>query len=325
MQEPFPVLTYLYLNVSLDGGSTPVLPANFLGGSAPCLRTIHLRNIPFPAIPLLLLSASGLVQLELRNIPLTGYISPEAMVASLAALPKLEIFVIEFRSATSRPDLILPPPVTRTVLPSLTYFEFQGASEYLEDLVARIDGPQLDRIFTIYLNLVDIEVAQLSRFINRSVGPELDPDKLAHFAFYSTGVGLAVYNHACPNHRLIWNSVICGGTNWQVSQIAQVLSRISAAFSNVVHLKLGTGLNGGRQLEGTDDVEWLLLPPPILHHVTAEMIAEVLPSLDLICIEGQRASSIEKFVTGRRVSGRPVTITNTEMEFSRRLKSYVRK
>ncbi|KAH9163255.1 hypothetical protein EDB89DRAFT_575917 [Lactarius sanguifluus] len=206
MQEPFPVLTYL--DVSLGGGSAPVLPANFLGGSAPCLRTIHLRDIPFPALPSLLLSASDLVKLELRNIPPTGYISPEAMVASLAALPRLEIFVIEFRSATSRPDQILPPPVIRTVLPSLTYFEFQGASEYLEDLVARIDGPQLDHIFTIYLKFVDIQVAQLSRFINRSVGPDLDPDKLAHFVFYSTGVGLAVYNHAYspgtqPNFRCV--------------------------------------------------------------------------------------------------------------------------
>ncbi|KAH9011769.1 hypothetical protein EDB85DRAFT_2159650 [Lactarius pseudohatsudake] len=95
-------------------------------------------------------------------------------------------------------------------------------------------------------------------------------------------------------------------------------------------------------LEGIDDIEWLHLLRPFstaqtlhvspklagpvalaLEDITAETVAEVLPSLDLICIEGQPVSSMEKFVTARRVSGRPVTVVNTKMELNRRLNSYV--
>ncbi|KAH9163249.1 hypothetical protein EDB89DRAFT_2234334 [Lactarius sanguifluus] len=337
MRKPFPVLAHL--NVSLDYGVPPVLLAKFLGGSAPCLQTIHLDYISFPALPSLLLSASHLVKLELRKIPPTGYISPEAMVASLASLLRLKTFIIELPSATSHPDRIHPPTVTRTVLPALTYFEFLGASEYLEDLVSRIDGPQLDEIFTVFLNqLVDIQVAQLSEFIDRSLGPKSNLFKIAHLAFYSTGVSFVVYSHANPNRRLIWDSILCKGVDWQVSHV-HVLSRFSAAFSNVGHLKLVAGLRNDRQLEGVDDIEWLhllrqfstaqtlhvspKLAGPValaLEDITAETVTEVLPSLDSICIEDQPASSIEKFVTARRVSGRPVTVVDTEMEL---LKSYV--
>jgi hypothetical protein len=98
-------------------------------------------------------------------------------------------FSIEFRSATSRPDRIHPPPVTRTVLPALTAFHFQGASEYLEDLVARIDGPQVNGIYIGYLNqLVDFQVAQLSKFFDRSLGPKLTLFRHAQVTFYSSRV-----------------------------------------------------------------------------------------------------------------------------------------
>jgi hypothetical protein len=142
MQEPFPVLTHL--DIGLDRDDVPVLSAEFLGGSAPRLQEITLSFFPYPALPTLLLSTTDLVKLDLFHIPPTGYLSPEVVVASLVALPRLETFVIGFRLATSRPDRIHTPPVTRAVLPAMTYFRFKGASEYLEDLVTRIDCPRLN-------------------------------------------------------------------------------------------------------------------------------------------------------------------------------------
>jgi hypothetical protein len=135
-QEPFPTLTQLWLEVSSEGRSVSVLPSAFLSGSAPCLREIHLLGIPFPTLPTFLSSASDLVDLYLYHIPHTGYISPEAMVASLAALTRLNSLSIGFQSSTSRPDQSgsirrrAAPPM-RVVLPALTVFEFRGASEYL--------------------------------------------------------------------------------------------------------------------------------------------------------------------------------------------------
>jgi hypothetical protein len=151
-QEPFPLLTYLDISTRED--NIPVLPSEFLGGSAPHLKEITLYGIPYPSLPTLLLSATDLVKLDLFDIPPTGYIPPEAMVASLATLQSLETLVMGFRSATSRPDRIHPPSITPTVLPALTYFRFKGASEYLEDLVSRIDAPRLNQTVIAYLNQV---------------------------------------------------------------------------------------------------------------------------------------------------------------------------
>jgi hypothetical protein len=61
-----------------------------------------------------------------------------------------------------------------------------------------------------------------------------------------------------------------------------------------------------------------------LEDIAGEMVAEVLPSLDLIYLPGQLASSVEKFVAARQLSDRPVTVL-TKTEFEERLKSYVSK
>ena len=344
MQEPFPVLTYLDISTGIY--HFPVLPADFLGGSAPRLQEITLSGIPYPALPALLLSATDLVKLDLFDIPTTGYISPEAMVASLATLPKLETFIMGFRLATPRPDQIHPPPLTRTVLPALTYFRFKGASEYLEDLVSRVDSPRLNQIVTAYLNqVVDFQVLQFSNFVDRTVGPEITLFKHARFTFSYGSVAFTMIPHAnySPwDRRPATTIVSCRGIDSQVSHMAQVLGHMSAKLSNVVHLKLKVEPEG-LQLDGTDGVEWahllhqfssaktLHISQEIAGHValaleditTAEMVDEVLPSLDLIRVVGQPASSVKKFTATRQLSGHPVTVIETETEFDERLESYV--
>ena len=254
------MLTTLLI-LSCDRNS-PVLPTVFLGGSAPRLQYIHLEGIPFPALPTLLLSTSDLVEVELWNIPITGYISPEAMIVGLAAFTRLKAFDFQFRSATSHPDRIRQPPAARTVLPALTYFKFQGASEYLEEnLAARIESPQLDWIHISYLNqLVDFRVFHLAKFVDRAVGPKLTQFRYAQVRFDSGRVTFDMPLHAndsSPDPLDSLTNVFCPGIDWQVSHMAQVLSHISATLSNVVHLKLEVRLENGRQLEGDDDVDWL--------------------------------------------------------------------
>jgi hypothetical protein len=119
---------------------------------------------------------------------------------------------------------------------------------------------------------------------------------------------------------------------------------MSAKLSDVVHLKLKAE-HKGLQIMSTDgvQVEWTHLlrqffAAKTLHvsrelagHIalalediiTSEMVEEVLPSLDLIRVVGQPASSIEKFTAARQLSGLPVTIVETETEFDERLESYV--
>ncbi|KAI0293309.1 hypothetical protein B0F90DRAFT_1763252, partial [Multifurca ochricompacta] len=170
MQQPFPVLTHLYLSSpESENGITITLPDNFLGGSAPRLWRFTLRGIPFPGLPKLLLSTRDLVFLYLDNIPIGGYISPDLMVNQcLSSLPYLALLNILFQSPTPTPTRPRPPSSIRIVLPALGKFLFRGTSEYFEDLIARIDAPQLIDLRTTFFNQLIFQVPQLSQFISRT-------------------------------------------------------------------------------------------------------------------------------------------------------------
>jgi hypothetical protein len=70
MQVPFPELTDFVL---CSHGTVPALLDSFVGGSAPRLRNLYFRGIPFPGLPKLLLSATHLVNLHLFDIPRSRY------------------------------------------------------------------------------------------------------------------------------------------------------------------------------------------------------------------------------------------------------------
>ena len=168
MQQPFPALRILALQLWHSDKSAPVVPTSFLGGSAPQLRLLTLNSIPFPGLPNFLLSAPHLAYLNLTRIPHSGYISPEAMVACLSVLTRLETLIIDFESSESRPEQNQPPPPqTRTLLPALTQLQFSGAGEYAEDLVARIDAPLLDKLKINFFQQLIFPAPQLTRFIRR--------------------------------------------------------------------------------------------------------------------------------------------------------------
>ncbi|KAI0288907.1 hypothetical protein BC826DRAFT_651102 [Russula brevipes] len=165
MKDPFPALTDLWLNAD---SKMVVLPDLFLGGSAPRLKSLWLFGISFPAIPNLLLSSSDLVQLCLSHIPHAGYISPEAMATGLSALTRLTMLKIRFVSPRSRPDQPSPPPSTRTVLPALKNFEFEGVSEYLENLISHIDAPLLSYLNIQFFNQLIFNTPRLCSFIRHA-------------------------------------------------------------------------------------------------------------------------------------------------------------
>jgi hypothetical protein len=173
MQVSFPELTFLDLthhSLEVFPDSRPVLPDSFLGGSAPRLQFLALDYIPFPELPKLLLSTTQLVTLWLMNIPHSGYFSPEAMAICLPVLTSLEILHLEFSPRQLRPDQESrrPPPPTRTVLPALTKFWFDGATKYLEELVAHIDAPWLYQLSIKFKNDVDSDTPELKQFISRT-------------------------------------------------------------------------------------------------------------------------------------------------------------
>ncbi|KAH9031500.1 hypothetical protein EDB85DRAFT_1335496 [Lactarius pseudohatsudake] len=284
MQEPFPELRRLAISSRCQ--NMPILPDNFLGGSAPCLREILFRSIPFPALPTLLSSASDLVQLILVDIPQTGHISSVAFAACLAVLPSLEHLTIEFRSPGSPTDQTHLPPKTRAVLPSLTSFIFEGESAYLEALLAQVDTPQVDWIHIRYTDDLDFRVTEFPKFIERS---GLKPSRFGHAEIFFG-----------DDH-----------SSGLIFDMARLLNQTSAMLSEVVRLEIRIDSStpywrddvGGGLSDGT---EWLELFRPfkavkklhiceelaesITHALEGRTEADtrVLPALKSICVGGAR-------------------------------------
>jgi hypothetical protein len=122
-------------------------------------------------LPNLLSSATHLVDLTLSDVFHSGYISPEAIVALVSVLSRLETLSLEFGSPQRRPDRetrrLLPSK--RSVIPALRYFYFRGVTEYLEVLVTGIDIPQLDDMQITFFNQIDFDTPRLAQFINRTL------------------------------------------------------------------------------------------------------------------------------------------------------------
>ncbi|KAN0128324.1 hypothetical protein V8E53_005855 [Lactarius tabidus] len=349
MQEPFPALRHLSLSTDILSNDIPVLPHEFLGRSAPCLQTIHLSGIPFPALPALLLSTRDLVTLNLLDIPQTGYIPPQALVAALATLTGLKNLRFGFQSPASRPDQIRLPPVSRTIFPALTSFHFHGVREYLEEFLAQIYAPLLSVISIYYFNqLVDFEVPQLWQFIERT--EDLSQSVCCFVQFqhdyvnFSAGPTANIAESFDYSPRCIQVRIRCEGIDRQFTHISQVLNQLSnVVLSNMLHFAIySDGISP--EPEDMDDTEWLQLlrpfssvktlfvPRELTGHVShaLEEIAgapvmgtEFMPALGMLCLEDQTMTSIDKFIATRLESGRPVTTVDTRMAFQEKLTTYL--
>jgi hypothetical protein len=324
MQVPFPELTFMWL--WSDGGSTSVLPDSFLGGSAPRLHTLWLAGISFPALPNLLLSASDLVFLALRGVPHSGYISPEAMVACLSSLNRLEILYLGFKSPQSRPDQPSPPPQTRVVLPALTELIFEGMTDYSEDFLARIDTPVLNNFsMTFFLDLV-FDVPHLKQFIGRA--KRLRPPKAASVLFYSQSIQLA-FDRQQPRRSIL--EVRCDRIDWQINSMALLCGQLSPFFSLIERLNFIVYRSPSKPQEEDDIVPTQILelfrpftavrslhvprsPVPLIATALQVLIGpratEVLPNLRdiFLGIPGTVLEAIQPFLTARQLSGQPVAV-----------------
>ena len=329
MQVPFPKLTDLWLRS--DGETVPVIPDSFLDGSAPRLRHFSLSGIPFPGLPKLLLSAAHLVYLRLLNIPHSGYISPEAIVALISVLSGLEGLSLEFQSPRSHPDR-RPPPSRRFVIPALVSLLFKGVVEYLEDLVTRIDTPQLDGLDITFFNQVDIDTPRLAQFINRT--PKLRK-RDAHVQFNDNfaRVGLP------PGYRTLEIAISCREPDWQLSSIEQICNSSLYPLSTVEDLYIEHEYS---ELVWKDDaIEnslWLQLLFPFtavknlylskdfapgvataLRELVEDGMTEVLPGLQNIFVEklepsGPFQENIGQFVAARQLSDHPIAILVWDMK-----------
>jgi hypothetical protein len=336
IQVPFPEL--ITLQLFSDGETPPVILDSLLGGSAPRLLIFDLDGIPFLGFPKLLLSATHLVYLKLVNIPHSGYISPEAMVALLSALSSLSVLSLGFRSPQSRPgwESRALPPSKRFILPALADFCFKGVTEYLEELMTRIDTPRLDRMDITFFNQIDFDWPRLAQFINCT--PKLRACDEAHVEFdYSTASVALRYRTSEAGLSDLRINISCEELDWQLSSIEQVcnsLLPLSVVEDLYIH-------HDYWQLWKNDAVEntlWLELFLPFtavknlylckelapdiavaLKELVGGRIMEVLPILQNIFVQklepwGPFPENIAQFIAARQLSDHPIAISVSDWD-----------
>jgi len=337
MQRPFPALTRLWLGLAFL--TKNAIPRSFLGGSAPSLRDIYLRHVPFPALPELLLSATNLVRLRYDNIPRSGYISPQAMVTGLSTLTRLETLSLMFRSPRSLSDraIRIPPPHTRTLLPALTYLRFQGIPEYIQDLVAQIDTPLLESMMIELFHQEVLEISELAKFVRRAdklslvnraevtyktdrisvtlseelLRSRVDPKALLLYPNYpELNLRFSYLAHFCqsclPTLSAFESLYIYGLTlyTWQ-----DVVDHPNPQFLELLH-----PFNAVKDLHLSHNIAPHVAQA--LRGLPVERVMEVLPALETIFIPGLRRvrpmkKAIYEFADARQLSGHPVSISSS--------------
>ena len=338
MQEPFPLLTHLefYAPHGVDVSDVPALPRGFLGGSAPCLQLVLFDGVPLSEFPASFLMSRDLASLHLNMIPMTGYISPEAILASLVVLTRLESLRMGFPFRNPYPEQRTgdrDPPI-RVVLPALNELALLCWREYMEDFVARLDTPRLDDLYT---RLDERETLWLPQplFIART---ETLRFGRARIDFYDNSLQIEVDREFdIPHEPRRPHLGISTSFDWactHVSHLTHLVGRILAMFANLRHFYIRSGDDHPIWEDDIDNVEWLILfhqfatvrtlhlqgrlarqVARALEDVPEEVVTEVLPSLEVLLLEDEDGpvGSIEQFLSLRQLFGRPIAVVDLEV------------
>jgi hypothetical protein len=330
MKNPFPALTELTLES--DAPYPQVLPDSFLLGSAPRLQTLTLRGISFPALPKLLLSTGDLVELHLDRAAPSGYVSPEALAASLSMLPRLKKLSLLDQSPPSWDDIPRPPRFTRGVLPSLTYFEFNGHSQYLERLVSRIEGPLLDDAWIKFSDQLAFDAPQLRHFFSRT--ETFKAPHRADIQFTKDNVSVALFwRNGIIDQKKLRLIIPCSRTSWQISAITHVCSSPLPPLPTLQRLGIYEYEAWKPEWQdNTMNTQWLqLFQPfssvknlflskklvqlvaPALQELAGGRVTDVLPALQNLFLHDPEPSeavkgAIGQFIAERQLSDCPVAV-----------------
>ena len=341
MQKPFPELTHLELDTADHWHDKPTLRDSFLGGTAPRLQSLKLTNISFPGLPKLLLSATHLVKLDLsyHSLPGSGdIITPEAMATSISTLTSLEYLRINFIYSPSIPESRRRPLLTRSILPFLTTMVFKKASGYLDEILALIDAPQLNKMFITLDDQSIFDTPHLFQFINRI--PTLRAPEIGHIIFES---GITVVKF--PSQTSVLGELCVEISSFeselpQLSFIEQLCTSSLPPVSTLEDLYILEDSNVGLQdiLDNVENMLWLQVLRPFtavknlylcdefvprialaLEELVGARTTEVLPTLENIFLEGLQPSGplhegIEMFVAARRLIHHPVAVSRWDID-----------
>ena len=265
MSQLFPRLEDLSL-LSMTAGMdemSPVLPETL---QAPNLRRLSLHGIGLPAGLPLLSSAIALSTLSLTHIRPSCYFLPRHLATQLKGLHQLEElsigFAIPIRLPSSEGELSRAS-ISPVTLPTLKRFTFRGVDAFLDNLVAQINAPLLERLtLTLHFDIT-FTLVNLTEFIRRTEGFRC---LVARVNFNKDGASIDAENDEQSGGRKsgLHVHVNCEPVDWQIDSATQVCSALGKVLSTVEELTVDLHAFGmPSDWESIlEDVPWheLLLP-----------------------------------------------------------------
>ena len=333
MNKLFPRLRDLSLLSTNTEEMGLVLPETF---QAPDLRHLSLHGIGLPKRLSLLSSMIALSALSLTHIGEPCYFPPGHLITQLQGLPHLEELSIGFAIPIPLPSNereLIPapvPPMTLT-LPSLRRLTFRGVGVYLDNLVAQINTPLLERLgLTLFFELA-YTLVNLAKFIHRT---EAFGCLFAQVIFNKDGACIDVGHPQRVIGRLSLR-VNCESLDWQIDSATQVCSALREIVSVVEELTLDLDVDGmPSDWKNTLDNElWheFLLPfigvqklrvgssltlelSQALQLVAEGLVLDLLPELQeleaqLEINHVKKKKAFSAFVKARESVGRPILLT----------------
>jgi hypothetical protein len=343
MQGPFPLLERLALKSGGCFASTDTL----LGGYAPRLQVLHLdvcgeRSNPFQ-LPLIISSATHLVDLRLDQVPCDEHISPKALVAALSTMVRLKYFHLKFHPHHGFDSTTTTPPSFGDIVSStILHFTFNGPSNYLEDLLSRIRTPSLESMcLKLSRDEPSFDASKLSQFLDRIELQSLPCRAEMGYGSYDFFFYLSfTWSAALPegkSKRLKWLRLELPSFSRfesQLSQTTQICQQISPFLSDVraLSLPMRTGSWRGDNecnrlwvdfLRLFDHVEELHLSGTFKTDIWSDiqvrleiiLASNVLPAIRRLsfdpdsCLSKEPWNDIMSFINGRDLVGLPITVT----------------
>jgi hypothetical protein len=250
IDKEYPVLEYLIMISSSEVVSTAwMLPTTF---QAPHLCCLVLRG--FFIIPAGLVTAKGLVTLYLITDDPTAYFPPYTLLC-ISFMRQLETLRINFKFPLSNHDLetllqlevVFTSTMTHFTYPNLRWFEFQGASAYLEAFVHWINAPCLEKLNIRLFKQPLFSFPHLLRFMNTAKNLSFESAK---FEFSNNRVSVGMNLREEEVHALSM-AVYCLELSSQVTSLAQIFDSLSQKMFTVEHLTFEHELHD----EDHDEVE----------------------------------------------------------------------
>ena len=330
MNKVFPRLEVLSLLSTTIGETNLMLPGTL---QAPGLRSLVLHGVGLPRGLTFLSSSITLSTISLTHIGASCYFHPGQLLTQLQSLPHLEELSIGFAIPIPLPSSqgkLLSEPIPPVTLPALRQLTFRGVDIYLDNLVAQINTPLLERLnLTLLLDLA-FTLVNLAEFIHRTEGFGC---LISRVIFNKDGVSIDTGGYKRGIGKLGLH-INCKPLDWQIYSATQVCSTLGKVFSIIEELTVD--LNKDGMLSGwgntLDSFMWheLLLPfidvkklrigtsltlelSQALGSVAGRLVLELLP--DLQDLEGRleidpAKNALSSFLKIRESVGRPVRVVD---------------